>query len=303
MPLELTSLMLLSEFVDYLDRISGTSKRLEMNEIMKQLFLEHRDEVDILAYLIQGKVAPDYSGLEIGISEKTVMKVLRNLTGATENEEISLFAKTGDLGEMAEELLSRGKQTSFFNEPLTLDEFFKILLKMTGIKGQGSSGTKEAMLTDLLIRSTKRESKYIVKIITGNLRVGVSDASIITALRLAFKPEIEQSEVEDAFNFHPDPAYVANLLLNDRINESAGPTPFIPIKVMLAERLQSLAQIIEKLGGIAALEYKYDGLRIQIHKRGNEIRTFSRGNEETTKQFPEIIEAVRKVNADTVILD
>jgi DNA ligase-1 len=303
MPLELTSLMLLSEFVDYLDRISGTSKRLEMNEIMKQLFLEHRDEVDILAYLIQGKVAPDYSGLEIGISEKTVMRVLRNLTGATENEEISLFAKTGDLGEMAEELLSRGKQTSFFNEPLTLDEFFKILLKMTGVKGQGSSGTKEAMLTDLLIRSTNRESKYIVKIITGNLRVGVSDASIITALRLAFKPEIEQSEVEDAFNFHPDPAYVANLLLNDRINESAGPTPFIPIKVMLAERLQSLAQIIEKLGGIAALEYKYDGLRIQIHKRGNEIRTFSRGNEETTKQFPEIIETVRKVNADTVILD
>ncbi len=303
MPIELTLIMLLSEFVDYLDRISGTAKRLEMNEIMKQLFLDHRDEVDMITYLIQGKVAPDYSGLEIGISEKTVMKVVRNLTGATENEEISLFAKTGDLGEMTEELLSRGKQTSFFNEPLTLEEFYKLLLKMTGIKGQGSSGTKEAMLTDLLIRSTKKEAKYMVKIITGNLRVGVSDASIITALRLAFKPEIEQSEVEDIFNFHPDPAYVADLLLKDRIGESTGPTPFIPLKVMLAERLQSLAQIIEKLGGVAALEYKYDGLRIQIHKRGGEVKTFSRGNEETTKQFPEIIEAVRKLKAESVILD
>ncbi len=300
---QLTLYMLLSEFVDYLDRVSRTQKRLEMNEIMKQLFLEHRDEIGIITYLIQGKVAPDYSGLEIGISEKTIMKVVRNLTGAAEDEEISIFARTGDLGEMAEELLSRGRQTSFFNEPIGLKEFYNILLKMTGIKGHGSSGTKESMLTDLLIRSTKKEGKYIVKIITGNLRVGVSDASIITALRLAYLPESEQSDVEEVFNFHPDPAYVADVLINGKISESACPTPLIPMKVMLAERLQSLSQIIDKLGGRAALEYKYDGLRIQIHKNGDDIKTFSRGNEDTTKQFPEIINAVKEIKAESVIID
>ena len=295
--------MLLSDFVNYLDRISGTPKRLEINQIMKELFVNNKEEIRILVYLIQGKVAPDYMGLEVGVSEKTIMKVVRKLTGASEKEEITLFAKTGDIGEMVEELISRGKQSSFFNEKITTEELYDILIKMTGIKGSGSTGTKEAILTDLLIRADKREAKYLVKIITGNLRLGVSDATIITALRMAFYPDGDQSMVEEIYNFHPDPAYLADLLIRGAPDLTTGPVPFIPIKVMLAERLPSLEQILEKMGGTAAFEYKYDGLRMQIHKQGNNVRTFSRGNEETTGQFPEIVNAVKKLNMESLIID
>jgi DNA ligase-1 len=295
--------MLFSDLVQYLNKISQTTKRLEITQILKDLFIDHKEEVETIVYLIQGRVAPDYIGVELGVSDKTILKVIRRLTSSKEDEEISLFSKLGDLGMVVEVLMAKGKQTSFFNESLSIDELYNLLWKIAQLKGSGSSITKEGILTDLYIRSSVEEAKYITKIISGSLRLGVSDATIVTSLRLAYRPEMEQNEVEEVYNFHPDAAFLAKLLLSNSLIENVGPTPEIPMKVMLAERLQSISEILTKLKGKAAFEYKYDGLRIQIHKKGEVVRTFSRGNEETTLQFPEIVESIKKLEIDSLIID
>lgn len=295
--------MIFSKFVWYLDRISDTRKRLEINQILSELFLESPDQSGMHAFLLQGKLAPDYEGIELGVSDRTILKVVTSLTGKNEEEIFKSYAKSGDLGETVEEFMGQGKQTALFTEELTTEELFGIMRKMANRKGSGSSSQKEAFIKDLFIRAKKNESKYLTKIMLGNLRLGVSDATIITSLRLAFAPEMEQAEVEDMFNFHPDASYIASELMKKGSSIEASPVPMIPMNVMLAERLPSLREILEKMGGTASLEYKYDGLRLQIHKSGETIRTFSRGREETTLQFPEIVEAAKKLEVDSVILD
>ncbi|EQD45126.1 ATP-dependent DNA ligase, partial [mine drainage metagenome] len=114
-----------------------------------------------------------------------------------------------------------------------------------------------------------RESKYICRILTGKLRLGASSVTILNALSQAFHYE-DPDEVENAYNFHPDIGHIAELLRNhdpDRIM-AVGPEPGIPIKVMLAERLPDISQIMQKMGDTVAFEYKYDGIRAQIHKWG-----------------------------------
>jgi DNA ligase I, ATP-dependent (dnl1) len=295
--------MLFAKFVEYLDRISGTRKRLEINQILSELFLESPTESGIHAFLLQGKLAPDYEGIELGVSDRTILKVVTALTGIKEEEIFKSYSRSGDLGETVKEYIGQGRQTSLFTEVLTTEELFNMMKKIAARSGSGSSAQKEAAIKNLFIRSDRNEAKYLTKIMIGNLRLGVSDATIISSLRLAFAPEMDQVDVEDMFNFHPDVSYVASQLMKSDGSHVSSPVPMIPMNVMLAERLPSLKGIIEKMGGTASMEYKYDGLRIQIHKCGGSLKTFSRGREETTSQFPEIIEAAKEIEAESIILD
>ena len=297
--------MLFSRVVEYFEKMSLTSKRLELSDIYRELVIESGDEYSMVLYLSKGMIAPDYEGIEIGLAEKTIMKTIRRITGVTEEEILKIYAREGDLGMVSQELSSRSKQRSFFDEALTLRELFESLKKIALIKGSGTAAEKEKIFTDLMIRSKPVESKYIVRILQGRLRLGVSDSTILYALRLAYSDQVDQDSVEDLFNFHPDLAYVAGILKSGNVSEirNAGPEPLIPVKVMLAERLQSLGDILQKMGGTAAFENKYDGLRIQVHKSGDLVRTFSRGIEETTSQFPEVVNYFRSLPYDSFILD
>lgn len=295
--------MLFSKFCDNLERISSTKKRLEITQFLSELFKEFPEESGTVSFLVQGKIAPDYEGIELGVSEKSMIKILSGLSDKTEEDIFKAFAKTGDLGEVVFEVLGKSKQTTFFMEELTVEEVFRLLKEIAMKKGSGSSEIKEALIKNMFIRSNNIEAKYLTKIILGKLRLGVSDATIISSLRIAFRPDLEQSSIEDTYNFHPDVSYLAEILRSGKSLENLGPTPFIPMNVMLAERLPSLNLIIEKLNGKASFEFKYDGLRLQIHKVGEKVKTFSRGREDTTSQFPEIIEAVKQMKVESVILD
>lgn len=295
--------MLFSVLSGYFSRMEAISKRLELIEIVKEVIRESGEDIGITLYLCEGKIAPDFMSKETGIAESTIMKVIGQITGASEKEIMKEYSRTGDLGTVAQQFSGRKKQKSFFNMPLEAREVHESLLKISRIKGSGTASEREKILTSLLLRANELESKYIVRIMNGKMRLGVSDSTIISAMRILIRPDLEQSQVEEIYNFHPDMNYLYEVLSGKGGEITSGPEPLIPFKVMLAERMQSMEEIFNKMGGKAALEYKYDGLRIQIHKKGETLKTFSRGIEENTEQFPEISNYFSSLPFESFILD
>lgn len=298
--------MLFSELTESFLAMSDTRKRLELTDILRQLFLKAGDDLPELAYLLQGKVKPDYFGIELGIADKLIIRALSHVSGQTEDEIQADYAKTGDLGQVAYNVTKKKTQKALFSTSMTLDYVYQALMKIAKISGSGSIKVKTDIYTDLILNGTPSDAMYITRIVSGKLRLGVSDATILDALALAFMDPEKKETATTAYNFHPDLGYIADLLRKRKIEdlEKMGPEPMIPMKVMLAERLPDIGDILAKMDGTASLEYKYDGMRVQIHKKGKEIKIFSRGSEETTGQFPDIVKNALDTFRDvSLILD
>ncbi len=298
--------MKFSEVSLALDEMSKITKRLQLTDILVSLFKSADSDLKELVYLIEGKLAPDYEGLETGMSDKLIIKALSTVSNIDENKLMEEYSKMGDIGIFAANIASRKNLNPLSSVELTVDYVYKSLISMARASGSGSTRTRLNIYTDLILNGSEKDILYITRIITGKLRIGVSDATILDALILAFSDKKYSKEIENAFNFHPDLGYIAEKLRNGEENAliNEGAVPMIPFKVMLAERLRSIPEIIEKMGGSCAFEYKYDGMRTEIHKKGDEVRLFSRGNEETTAQFPDIIkEGLKTFMGHSLILD
>ncbi len=298
--------MLFSAVSEKFNQLSATRKRLELTQILVDLFKESGKDLKMLTYLIQGKLGPDYLGIELGLADKLIITALAGISGKTEDEINAMFIKSGDLGSVAKEVTEAKSQNSLFSHDLTVDAVHSSLMKLASVKGEGSVKNKIRIFQDLLLNGTPDDAQYITRIATGKLRLGVSDATILDALVSAFSTPDKSSEIDEAYNFHPDIGYVADLLSSGRESEllNVGPEPMVPAKVMLAERLPDIQQILQKMGGKAAFEYKYDGMRTQIHYYGGQVRIFSRGTEETTSNFPDIARNFKSTfSVDSCILD
>ena len=283
-----------------------TTKRLELTSILGSLLDGAGDDLKELVYLIQGKLAPDYEGIEFGISGKLIVKSLANASGQTEEEVNKLFSKNGDLGTTAAELRENIRQAPLVSEDLTLHYVYTKLLDLANSSGHGSVKGKMDIYSDLFMNSKPDDIKYITRIIMGKLRLGVADSTILDSLVSAFSEKKYAEIIDTAYNFHPDIGLIATLLQKRDIKtiENIGPEPLVPFKVMLAERLKSIDDIREKMNHMAAYEYKYDGLRTELHKKGDKIKIFSRGLEETTDNFPDIVSNFKKnYNFDSIIID
>lgn len=288
------------------NQLSGTRKRLELTQILVDLLKEAGKDLRILTYLIQGKLGPDYLGIELGLADKLIITALSGISGKTEDEINNMFMKSGDLGSVAKEITAAKSQNSLFSHDLTVETVHSSLLKLASVKGEGSVKNKIRIFQDLLLNGTPDDAQYITRIATGKLRLGVSDATILDALVNAFSTAERSAEIEEAYSFHPDIGYVAELLSSGRESEliNVGPEPMVPAKVMLAERLPDITQILQKMGGKAAFEYKYDGMRTQIHYYGGQVKIFSRGTEETTSNFPDIARSFKTTfSVESCILD
>ncbi|WMT44778.1 MAG: ATP-dependent DNA ligase [Cuniculiplasma divulgatum] len=298
--------MLFSAVSEKFNQLSGTRKRLELTQILVDLLKEAGKDLRILTYLIQGKLGPDYLGIELGLADKLIITALSGISGKTEDEINNMFMKSGDLGSVAKEITAAKSQNSLFSHDLTVEAVHSSLLKLASVKGEGSVKNKIRIFQDLLLNGTPDDAQYITRIATGKLRLGVSDATILDALVNAFSTADKSAEIDEAYNFHPDIGYVAELLSSGRESEliNVGPEPMVPAKVMLAERLPDIPQILQKMGGKAAFEYKYDGMRTQIHYYGGQVKIFSRGTEETTSNFPDIARNFKTTfSVESCILD
>jgi len=293
---------------DAYGKIEATTKRLEMTDILVDLLKDTPKEVVAkIVYLTQGKLYPDFMGIEIGIAEKLAIKALTRASGRKVSEILIDLQKTGDLGQTSEIQLTKKKQSTFFSKTLTVEHVYETLDKMAKTTGSGAVDTKTAVFAGLLSDASPKEAKYLIRTVTGNLRLGIADMTVLEALAIAYGGGKEAREsIERAYNICSDLGRVADILVREGLElvKSMQVMVFEPIRPMLAERLPSPEDILEKFNGKCLAEYKYDGERIQAHKQGNNVSLYSRRLENISSQYPDVVELIKKqINAQEVIFE
>lgn len=290
------------------EKLEATSKRLEMLDILVELFRKiPRGIIDKVVYLTQGKLYPDYMGVEIGVGEKLALRAISKATGLAQAEVERIFKEVGDLGLAAEEAAKRRVQVAFFKEELTIARVYNTLDKMAKAVGESSQDVKLRLLSGLLNDAEPKEARYITRIVLGKLRLGIADYTILDALATAFTgTKDNRPYLERAYNLSSDLGAVAKVVAEGGLEaiKSFKIEVGRPIRPMLAERLPTPLEIIQKIGGLCVAEYKYDGERAQIHKDGDKVTIFSRRLENITSHYPDVVELVRThVKADRAILE
>jgi len=290
--------MYFREFAEALEKLSGTTKRLEMIDILADLFRRtDKNLIDKVVYMIQGKIHPDYVGLEIGVAEKLAAKAISSVSGASVERIEELTSKLGDLGSAAEQLMMKKAQLTLFSEPLTVEKVYSALDRAAKASGSGAQETKLRILAGLLNQSSPLEAKFIVRLVLGTLRLGVADYTILDGLAEAFVGGKENRDViERAYNLSSDLGLVAKILVEKGFDElkKFGPEVGRPIRPMLAERLARAEEVLEKIGGEVSVEYKLDGERVQIHKNGEKVTLFSRRLENITHHYPDVVKVSKE---------
>lgn len=279
------------------DRLESTSSRLEMTSILAEFFRTvPKEELRDLVYIIQGKLHPDFFQIEFGMADKLILRAIAFTSGATDAKVEELWLKEGDPGTVAEMLIGKKKQMTLFSEPLTFARVVKGLSQIETSEGRDSQDLKMKILSNMLHDSDPIEARYLCRIVTGRMRVGASTMTILDALALTFATKENRPEIERAFNITCDIGLVAEKLAEGgmegigNIHVKVGN----PIKVMLAERLPSIPEVVEKMGGECAIEYKYDGIRAQVHISKDSVKIFSRRLEDLTDNFPDIAKSLRE---------
>jgi len=286
------------KLVDFYEKIEATTKRLEITDLLTELLKQTpKESIDKIVYLTQGKLYPDFIGVELGLAEKLAIKAISEVSGKPEDEVEKKFNELGDLGKVAEVFLERKAQQTLFQKPLTIDMVYDAFEKMAKASGEGAMDLKIRYLCSLLNNATPKEARYIVRTALGRLRLGVADMTILDALAIAYGGGKASREIlERAYNLSSDLGFVAKTVAAEglegikKFKISIGR----PIRPMLAERLSDPKEILEKLNGKAAAEYKYDGIRLQAHLFNDKVYLFSRRLENITNQFPDACKYIRE---------
>lgn len=290
--------MLFSDFAEALAKLSETTKRLEMIDILADLFRKtDKNLIDKVVYMIQGKIHPDYMGLEIGVAEKLAARAISNVSGVSVEKIEELVSKLGDLGSAAEQLLMKKAQLTLFSEPLTVEKVYSALDRAARASGSGAQEIKLRILAGLLNQSSPLEAKFIIRLVVSTLRLGVADYTILDGLAEAFVGGKENREViERAYNLSSDLGLVARVLVDKGFDElkKFGPQIGRPIRPMLAERLTIAKEVLDKIGNDVSVGYKLDGERVQIHKSGDNIMLFSRRLENITHHYPDVVRIAKE---------
>ena len=296
-----------SVIVSTLEKMEKTSSRLELTDHLVTLFKNTPPDIlDKVIYLIQGKIAPDYEGIELGLAEKMIVRAVVNSSGVTTEKLYQIYQKTGDLGESTKLVMGKKMQTTLLSEQVTVERIYSTFYRISKTLGSGSQEIKLRLLSSLLNDSSATECKYIVKFALGTLRLGVADYSILDALSLAFTNDKKLRNVlEPAYNVSSDLGKVGKLLATGGLSAVASLKiqPFIPIRPMLAERVRTAEDILDKMNGIAAAEFKIDGERVQIHTSSHNTEIFSRRLENITAHYPDIVRSVNKIRSKNIILE
>jgi len=284
-----------------------TSSRLELTDHLALILKKTpTDILDKIVYLIQGKLGPAYQSSELGIAEKLIIKSLSIVSGHSLNEIKKKYSEIGDLGEVAYNILITKIQTTLISGLLTIENVFNTLLKITKVSGVGSLDNKLRFIVSLLNNSSNLEAKFIVKLILGNLRLGIADFTLLDAIALTFTGDKKNRQIlERAYNVSSDLGKIVLILSKGSIEDirSISISPFIPIRPMLAERVSNPSEALEKINGDALAEFKIDGERIQIHKKGRRTELFTRSLENVTSNFPDLIKAFDNIETKDLIAE
>ena len=321
--------MLYSKLVEVYEELESTTKRLEhmyaISEFLKGIDVE---DLGTAILLLEGRVFPRGDEREIGMASKMMLKAISVASGETKDRINSEWKKTGDLGTVSYNLIKKKKQHTLGSYELTVKKILKNLMELATIEGEGSVDKKISLVAELLTSAKPNEAKYIVRTILNDMRIGVGEGSIRDSIVWAFfGKELEVNydkkdnnigiEDREKYNRYVDAVQRAYDITNDfapvaeaakkhglkglgEVTMSIG----IPLKAMLALKVGDIEEGFERCGKPAEFEFKYDGMRMQIHRNNDEIKIFTRRLENVTNQFPEVVDCVKKyVHENKVILD
>jgi len=296
-----------STIVNILEQMEQTTSRLELTNYLVTLFKNTpSDLVDKIIYLIQGKIRPDYEGIEMGIAEKMIIRIISQISNISNDEVYRNYREKGDLGSVAEVIMKNKIQTTLFNEKVTIERIYLVFDKISKTTGKGSQETKKKSFASLFNDSSPEECKYIIRFALGTLRLGIADSTIMDALALAYTSDKKNRKIlENAYNVSSDMGRVSKILAKQGLEAVSAIKIelFIPIRPMLAERVQTSKEALEKVSGKAAVEFKLDGERVQIHRGDKKVQIFSRSLENITHYYPDVAEASRTITLRNFIIE
>jgi len=247
----------------------------------------------VVCYLCQGLIAPEFAGVDLGLAEKLAIRAVAAATDVEAGEVAARVREIGDLGLAGEQLLAAAPGSGPADR-LTVVTVVNTLRQIANAEGQGSQGLKLELLALLLGRATPLEARYLLRLVTGNLRLGIGTPTILDALAQVYAGgRADRPVLERAYNICCDLGLVASALVDGGLAavEQIQVRPGNPVRVMLAQRLADATEILAKLGGECAAEYKYDGMRLQAHRTADgHIELWTRRLEEVSTQFPDVVE-------------
>ena len=247
-----------------------------------------------MCYLCQGLIAPEFAGVDLGLAEKLAVRAVTAATGAEPGQVATLLRETGDLGRAAEQLLAvtAGERPA----SLTVTAVVDTLHQIAAAEGPGSQGRKLDLLAGLLGQATPLEARYLLRLVTKGLRLGIGTPTILDALaQVHAGGRAARPVLERAYNICCDLGRVAAVLVEGGVAgvEQIRVRPGNPVRAMLAQRLSDAAEILTRLGGRCAAEYKYDGVRVQAHRTADgTIELYTRRLERVSSQFPDVVETL-----------
>ena len=297
------------ELVQVYEQLEKTSSGNEIREILADFFKKvSKDDLKIVTYLTLGRISPEYDSVVLGMADKSVLKALASASGIEIGKVNKLMQDLGDVGLAAEKVLQKKPRTLVPVGRLTIHELFEKLEKISQVTGTGSQDQKSNILISLLQKTSSLGAKYVCRIVLGTLRMGVAEMTVLDSLAIAFTGDKQNKEVlEQAYNLCPDVGEIAEIIGKKGLKgmEKVEIKVGRPIKMMLAQRVQELEEVSEKISGELTVEAKYDGERIQAHKNSKEkITLFSRRLENITDQFPDLVEHLQQgIKAKEFILE
>ena len=299
---------LFKSLAELLEKVETTKKRLEIIEqtanFLRTLCAE---EIEPATNMMVGRAFQKYNQKTLDVSWLTLTRIFERISVFDWGLFRQAMATTGDIGSATKIVLEQAKakkQTQLSQTLLTIIEVRTTLEAIAQAQGSGSRIKKERLITSLLSQATPLETKYLIKIFTGEMRTGLHEGLMEQVVASAF--DVSLQKVRHAGMVLGDIGEVAATLktLGSEGLEMAVFKVFRPVKLMLAQTAQSVQEALKVQGGKTAFEYKYDGARVQIHKQDGKVQVYSRRLSNVTESLPEIVKiAEQNIQAQSAIIE
>ncbi|MFB6200271.1 MAG: ATP-dependent DNA ligase [Candidatus Nanohaloarchaea archaeon] len=299
-----------SALVDTYEQLEQTQSTLEKTSILAELYSQHSEELEKLVLLSMGRSFPEWKDLDLGLSSNMMVDIIQEATGRTEEEIENVWKNEGDLGNAAEQMVENKTQQRLMTQDLTVQKVRNKLEKVAKMQKEGlsqsvSQDKKKKEIADLISSATPREAKYLTRTVLRTMRLGVGEGIVRDALAEAFFDGENTEKIQRAYDLTNDFTKVAEAC-KDSVEalENLEMELFQPINSMLAKKVETVEEGFEEVGTPAAIDYKYDGMRAQIHIGEEDVKIFTRRLEDVTKQFPDVKKAVKEhVEEKNIVID
>jgi DNA ligase-1 len=278
------------------DRLAATSRTSEKTALLAEYLASlSAEELPIATVFLTGRPFPEADPRAAGLGWSAVVTTVAELAGVPRSTLGEAYDRWSDLGLAVADVLDAAGHAP---DPEASPRLTEVAEGYAAMETASGPARKSAILRDLLARCDPTTAKYVVKILGGELRIGLREGLVEAAIARAFDRPL--ADVKWAGMLTGDIGRLASLARDDRLG-AAELALFHPIKFMLASPAEDAREILARLGPEVWVEDKYDGIRAQLHKQGSEVRLYSRDLHDVSGQFPEVVEAAATLGWDGIL--